>query len=312
MLRYRADLRSLSFIALDAVLVVGGWLVWPALPWMARLPLIMTLAALSWLCAVITHNTLHSPMWRSRSLNRVTQVLLSTTYGFPVSEFVPGHNLSHHRYLQTRRDVMRTSKVQFRWNVLNLLAFFFVVGFDVTAANQRYAKLTRPKNPRWFRQMLLEAAFVWGIKLAALAIDWRRALLLVIVPHLWAVWGITTVNYLQHDGCDAEHEFNHSRNFVGRAFNWLTFNNGFHGMHHAQPALHWSLLADAHEKHIKPGLDPRLDEPSLAKYLWRAFVLPGRRVRFDGAPVKLLQEGPDDDWIQGAVAVDSTEPVGAS
>ena len=37
------------------------------------------------------------------------------------TSYIPGHNLSHHKYLQTRKDIMRTSKMKYRWQSLNLL-----------------------------------------------------------------------------------------------------------------------------------------------------------------------------------------------
>ncbi len=203
---------------------------------------------------------------------------------------------------------MRTSKSRFDWNLLNLLFFFVLVGKDVTAANVRYSKEVRVKNPTWYRQLLIEAAVTWGIKIVALCLDWKKAILFIGVPHLYAVWGITTVNYVQHDGADANSEFNHSRNYIGRIFNWFTFNNGFHGIHHMHPGLHWSLLRQAHEKELKPFIDPRLDEPSLLLYVFRAFVWPGKRVMFDGRPVVLPEEGPDEDWIGGKM---QEEPVDA-
>ncbi|MDF2697854.1 MAG: Beta-carotene hydroxylase [Labilithrix sp.] len=251
----------------------------------------------AWLNAVIVHNVMHAPLWRSRRLNALTQLVLSLTYGFPVSEYVPGHNLSHHRYTQTTRDVMRTTKVRYRLNALNLLLFFLHIGPRVTATNATFTRHMRRAKPRWFFQLALEIAFAWGAKLVLLAIDWRRALCLVLVPALYAVWGITTVNYLQHDGCDASHPYNHSRNFVGRAFNWLTFNNGFHGAHHHTPGLHWSLLPAAHERLFAGRIDPRLEQRSLAIYLFRAFVFPGIRRRFDGKPVELPADDHDEPWI---------------
>lgn len=78
--------------------------------------------------AVATHNTVHSPVWKSRTMNRLFQVVLTLTYGHPVSAYVPGHNLSHHKYTQSRKDVMRTSKVRFRWNLLNGLFFMSRLG----------------------------------------------------------------------------------------------------------------------------------------------------------------------------------------
>jgi fatty acid desaturase len=312
LLRYRADRRTLAFVFAWFAFEAAAWMGWSRLGLAARAALVVLLAAHSWLTAVITHNTLHSPVFHSRALNRLFQGVLSLTYGFPVSEYVPGHNLSHHRYLESRRDVMRTSKVRFRWHLLNLLFFFFAVGLDVTAANLRYAREAKGRSARWNRQRLWETAATWSVKLLLLALDWRRALWLVWLPHLWAVWGITTVNLLQHDGCDADHPANHSRNFTGRAFNWLTFNNGFHGIHHDEPGLHWSLLAGAHAERVRPLLDPRLEERSLAGYLVRTFVWPGKRVRFDGAPLVLLPEGPDEDWIRGTLARDSTDPAEAA
>jgi fatty acid desaturase len=313
-LRFKADIRTLGFMAWYFSLFGGLWVAWEVLPWAARVPLVAMLMSVSWFCAVITHNVIHSPLWKSRALNKLTQIALSLCYGFAVSDYIPGHNLSHHRYVQDRRDVMRTSKLRFRWNLLNLIFFFPIIGLDVVKANGAYARFARTKNPKWSRQRTLEVVVVWAVKLAFLALDWKKAAMLVFLPHLWAVCGITVTNLLQHDGTDADHPYNHSRNFVGKVFNWFTFNNGFHGMHHMEPGLHWSLLPKAHEERLKPHMDPRLDEPSLAAYLFRTYVWPGKRLRFDGAPVVLPEEGPDMDWIEGTVAgnpADEPEPAPA-
>jgi fatty acid desaturase len=252
---------------------------------------------LSWINAVITHNVVHLPIWRSRALNRATKVVLSLTYGFPVSDYVPGHNLSHHRYTQTRRDVMRTSKVRFRWNLLNLLGLFPAVALDVMRANARYVRFAGRSRPDWLAERHVEILITWGVKLLLLLVDWKRALLLVFVPHLGAVWGVTTVNFLWHDGCDEGDRYNHSRNFVGRLFNWFHFNAGYHGMHHDEPGLHWSLLPQRHEETIHPHIHPALEQPSLLLYVLRTFVLQPRRLTFRGEPVVLPPPGPDEDWI---------------
>ena len=51
----------------------------------------------SFVGAVAVHNSVHCPVFESQTLNRVFQVVLSLTYGHPVSNYVPGHNLSHHQ-----------------------------------------------------------------------------------------------------------------------------------------------------------------------------------------------------------------------
>ncbi len=63
----------------------------------------------AWLCAVIAHNTVHTPVFTKRWLNQAFQVWVSLSYGFPISEYTPGHNLSHHRFTQME-DRMRTTR----------------------------------------------------------------------------------------------------------------------------------------------------------------------------------------------------------
>jgi fatty acid desaturase len=304
MLRYQADRRTILFLCAFAALSAGGWVLNPS--GVAAAGWCIVTCVVSWICAVIAHNTVHCPIFKKRWQNRLMQVWISLSYGFPISEYVPGHNLSHHKFTQKPQDVMRTSKVNTGNNLLNFLLFFFAVGPGVTVGNYRYKQVMKQKLPAWNRQLLVEILSVWGVKGALLLLDWRKALLFYIVPHAFAVWGITTVNYLQHDGCDEDHPYNHSRNFVGRVFNWFTLNNGYHGMHHMRPGLHWSLLAEEHAKVLGPHIDPRLDEPSLAGYMFRAFIWPGKRARYDAQPV-VSRRAPDVDWVSATRDVAQAE-----
>ncbi|MGO9828951.1 MAG: fatty acid desaturase family protein [Myxococcaceae bacterium] len=296
MLRYRADIRTLGILTSYAVLFTAGWLVAPKGPllwaWVA------VLSYNSWLCAVVAHNTVHCPVFARRWMNRLFQVWVSLSYGFPISEYVPGHNLSHHRYTERREDVMRTSKVRFRWNLLNLLFFFPAVSPAILRGNARFKQLRGSKISAWHHQYLFEAVVVWGVKGALLLLDWRKALVFLVVPHLVANFGIVTINLIQHDGCDPDHPVNHSRTFISPLLNFLTVNNGYHGMHHIEPGLHWSLLPAAHAERVRPTLHPGLEKYSMVAYIFRAYVYPGKRLRYDGTPLVVTDLGPDRDWVQ--------------
>jgi fatty acid desaturase len=293
LLRYKADRRTLVFVAAYGVLASAGWFHAPKHP--ALLALLIAVTSLSsWIVAVITHNTIHCPVFHSRTLNKLFQIWLSLSYGFPVSEFVPGHNLSHHRHTQKAKDLMRTSKVTFRWNLLNLLVFVPKVGVPIARFNYVFAARMKQSSPGWYRQLMIETTLVWGTKLALLAIDWKKALFFVLIPHLFAAWGIIAINLAQHDGCDEDHPYNHSRNFIGRVLNWFTFNNGFHGMHHHQPGMHWSLLRQAHMREIHPHIHPALEPQSLVWYILRTYVWPAPRRMYTGEPVSYVQI-PDEE-----------------
>jgi fatty acid desaturase len=192
---------------------------------------------------------------------------------------------------------MRTSKVRFRWNLLNLATFALRVGPDIMKNDAAYVKAMKGTHRAWFRQYFIEGAAFAAVSVTLLLLSWQNFLLYWFLPHMYAGWGIITMNILQHDGADETHPYNHSRNFVGRALNWFTLNNGYHGIHHLHPGLHWSLLPEAHARELAPHMDPRLDEPSLIAFLWRTYIWPGRRVRYDGTPLVMEDIGPDEPWI---------------
>lgn len=308
MLRYRADVRTLGILCAYAALVALQWALAPA--GLLGIALIAVTCVVSWLCAVIAHNVVHCPVFTKRWMNKAFQVWVSCSYGFPISDYIPGHNLSHHRFMQLREDVMRTSKVNFRWNLLNLLFFMPAVTPGILRGNGLYKKLLGERARVWKRQLYLEAVAVWSIKGLALAVDWKKALLYVVIPHLFANFGIVVINFLQHDGCDETHPVNHSRNFVGGWLNYLALNNGYHGIHHDVPGLHWSLTPQAHAEKFHATIHPALEQPSLPVYLFKTFVYPGKRLTYDGKPVVVVRSE-DLDWVQPSDR-DAKEEVGSA
>ena len=305
MLRERADLRTVLFVAVYFGLLTYGFT--QELTWTTGPALSIALCLMSFFCAVATHNTIHAPIFHSKSLNRLFQVVLTLCYGHPVSAYVPGHNLSHHRYTQTPRDIMRTSKLRFRWNLLNQLAFSTVVGPAIFKANIDYARAMRTQRPGWYRQFILEAIIYVSFLVGLLVLDWQKFLLFVLIPHQYAAFGIMGINFVQHDGCDQNDPYNHSRNFSGKFVNWFTFNNGYHGIHHMHPSLHWSKLPEAHARELRPHLHPSLDRVALLPYLFEAYVWPGKRMRYDGAPYVLEPESPDAEWFQARETFDPAD-----
>jgi fatty acid desaturase len=298
MLRYTADLRSIAFVATYFALIVLPYAC--DLPIWAWVGLSATLCLLAFFCAVIAHNTIHTPIFRSKTLNGLFQGALSLTYGHPVSMFVPGHNLSHHKYTQQPKDRMRTDKLRYRWNLLNQVLFSFTVSPAIFRDNARFAAIMKQKKPGWYRQFLFEAILYVAFLVVLFALDWKKFLVFVMIPHQYAAWGIVGINFVQHEGCDGSHPYDHSRNFDGKLLNWFVFNNGFHGIHHMRPGLHWSLLREAHEKQLRPHLHPALDRTSLLAYSFKAYVWPGKRMTFDGKPVILGPPREDEDWLPAA------------
>lgn len=297
MLRYSADWRTLFFVAVYCALVFTGFYFWNQLDTWMIIVLFIAMCNSSFFNAVIVHNTIHSPIFKERWMNKLFQYVLSFAYGHAVSAFVPGHNFSHHKYTQGPKDVMRTTKMRFRWNLLNQLFFFYRMIFDITRDEGAFAKAARKQKPGWYRQYISELIFFFATQGVLAYLNWKAFLLLVFIPHHYGVWGIVSVNYWQHDGCDMNHPHNHTRNFTGKILNWFAFNNGFHGMHHERASLHWSLLPEWHAKNIAPNVHPALNQKNLFVYLWKSTIYPGKRLTYDGKPIAIPPKSKDEDWI---------------
>ncbi|MGF1509957.1 MAG: fatty acid desaturase family protein [Myxococcota bacterium] len=265
--RERADWRQLGLIGLYLSLLFGMYFV-PIL----RHPVCWGAACyLSFVNAIVIHNHLHQGIFVRQDLNDLFKLVLSFGNLYPASANTPSHNLVHHHYHDDGRpDWASPACVSFGWNLLNLIHFPNVAGPRTFAGVQRWAAVYG--RDRFRRQYLWETAFAFGLTSILAFFDFWTTLFFIVLPQLWGARGILRINLIQHDGCDLSSRFNHSRNFVGRWFNWVTCNNGYHTIHHNRAGLHWSSLPEAHHRDVRPHMDASLEEPSMLSYLLRTYL----------------------------------------
>jgi len=305
LLHYKADYRTILFVAAYFVIAYGGFFAYILYPdlrtWTVVIPWCTLTSFSSFSCAVIVHNTIHTPIFRKKSHNKIFQLVLSLAYGYSVSAYVPGHNFSHHKEVQSSKDNMRTSKARFRFHLLNQLLFFFIVTPDILKSEKKFIAKMKTDKPAWYKQWRLEMILVhvvrFGILLISLPTSLAAGAIFIWGPHLYAAWGVVSTNVWQHDGCDINHKYNHSRTITSPLINFFLFNNGYHGAHHDRPSLHWSLLPAFHEKNIAPYINPNLSQSSMLVYLFKAYIFPGKRLNYDGSEFVLEDAVPDEDWV---------------
>lgn len=267
MLRNRSDLQTVAYMIVATGLLVWQW----SLPELS-VPLFLWANFMAVTVTVIAHNHNHLRMWRGRSLNVLTDYWLTLLYGFPAFAWVPTHNMNHHKFTNRDGDYTITYRHSEGNNLITLLTYPTISGYYQQRPIRAYLRELWGKNPRrfWFSisQYVLLGLFVGG----ALLIDWKKALLYVVIPQQFGLFVVLVFNYLQHVHADEESEFNHSRNFVGRLLNVLLLNNGYHTAHHQSPGTHWSKMREAHAA-IAHRIDPALNERSFWWMLLRVFIL---------------------------------------
>ncbi len=273
--RHASDARQLLTVGVYCGLLGAMYFV----PACRNLACFVAACAYSFLSAVVGHNTLHQTMFEARWRNVALRYLLSFGALFPISAVIPAHNLVHHHFEDDGQpDWADPCHVRFRWNLLNLLHFPNVAGPLTFNGVKRWAAIRGRAGFR--RQYTGELVFAFGLTGVLLWHDFWNGLFFVVVPQLWGARSFLRINLLQHEGCDLASEWNHSRNFVGRTFNWFMLNNGFHTIHHNRAGMHFERLAALHAREVAPRLAPQLSERSLVWYLVRTYLLTWSR----GAP----------------------------
>jgi fatty acid desaturase len=273
---YRSDLRSVAFILLALAAYGVQW------TGLVRHPVLLVAAlCLSFLACVINHNHQHHPTFVPAFLNKAFGVLITLAMGVPATAIVAMHNFNHHVHNNHAEDFVRVSIVRFRWRLLNLLLFPFVAVIHYLPAKARDMKVWRTDRPNLYRQVMLERMIYYPLLLTLFILGPLETLLFIILPQVYGQWGILAINHVQHDGCDPDSEYNHSRNFVGGWLNWWVFNNGYHTAHHLRPNLHWSRVPQLHEE-IRYKITPELERRSLLWAVIRFYLWPARKPVFVG------------------------------
>lgn len=275
MLRYRADVRTLIWAAMMPTAALIPYF-YPSLV-LYFVPFCCYFA----LCAgVIAHNHNHRTTFRSRWLNRVFGGFLSVFYGYPTFAWVPTHNQNHHRFVNKPGDATITWRHTNRHNFFVAATYFFVSSYHQSAPIKEYIRKARERNPALYREIVLQYV-AWagahvGLMGLAIVLHGSSGVILWVLcfglPALFSLWTIIFFNYIQHVHTDPWSDHDHSRSFVGGVMNFLLFNNGFHTVHHENPAAHWSKLPDLHAR-IADKVHPALQNSNFALWLLKTYGL---------------------------------------
>ena len=266
-LREKADIRTVSYMAITTALLLIQWNVTGFTLWLYPVYLFFSIAV-----AVIAHNHNHLPVWRNRLLNILTDYWLTLFYGFPAFGWIPTHNLNHHKLNNKDGDYTITYRLSEGNNLVTLLTYPSISSYHQQKPIRDYMKRLWNTNRTNFYLAASQYLVLALYYVATLLLDWQKALLFVVIPHQVALFSILIFNYVQHVHADEESQYDHSRNFVGPILNAMLFNNGFHTIHHEKAGLHWSKTPEAF-KAIEPMIDPALNERSFWGYMIRVYII---------------------------------------
>lgn len=266
MLRFIEDWRTIAYMAVTTAVFVLQWAVVGFNPLLYVVYLFLSIAV-----TVIAHNHNHLPIFKNHTLNHLTDYWLTVFYGFPAFAWIPTHNMNHHRMNNREGDYTITYRITENNTLLMLLLYPTMSSYYQQKPIRDYLRnLWRGDRRKfWLAFGQYIALAVWVV--AFLLLDWKKALLYVILPQQVGLFSVLVFNYVQHVHADEESVYNHSRNFVG-FLNKMLFNNGYHTVHHDKAGSHWSKAPQLHAE-VADKIDPALIERSFWWYIIRVYFL---------------------------------------
>ena len=220
----------------------------------------MALLALYWIILAFpkvqicawNHHHQHTRTFSSVFLNRVLEFFYALHTGVTTNLWLLHHVLGHHHnYLDQSAD-------QSRWKSdsgeqMGEMQYSFIIAATAYYRGYKVGK----KHPAAQRHFLVFSALTLA---AVVSLVWFKpvaGLLLFVVPMVVGLFVTSWVTYDHHAGLDTQDVFAASYSNVGRIFNLLTGNLGYHAAHHYKQGLHWSKLPQLHEQ-IKSRIPPEL------------------------------------------------------
>jgi beta-carotene hydroxylase len=269
MLKYKADVRSLVYMAVTTAMFVYQWNYGFSLT-VINVAIYIAYLHMSVAVSVMAHNHNHINMWNSKPLNILTDWWLTVFYGIPVFCWIPTHNRNHHRYNNKPEDYTSTFK-KYEDNTLFTLTSYPSISsyYQIKEGIIPYMKMLWKDDRKMFWEYMFQVFLLYAWIVVFLIIDWKKAILYVVIPQQISGQFVMFFNYVQHVHADEESKLNHSRNFLW--VNAFLFNNGLHTVHHEKASVHWSETPAAHAK-VAHLIDPKLIERSFWGYIFRVYI----------------------------------------
>jgi fatty acid desaturase len=201
---------------------------------------------------IITHNFIHTPFFRSRTVNRAYELICCIPLALSFTDSKVLH-LTHHRYTNDKIDVNTgttkdpTSTYRYGKNGQHE-AFIGYVGLG--PFREFFEFSGDGHNDRIRRRIRVELLMVGAFLLLLAWANIGYFLLYLLIIYLSQAL-ILAANFCEHYGADPDSKLADSVSCYGTLYNLIWFNNGYHQEHHYRPNVHWTTV-----KRVRDELGP--------------------------------------------------------
>ena len=261
MLRHPRDVVTVIHVLLAAVLL------WMALAHSLYWMPVAVFVAMHLIA--VEHNHAHLSVFRSRALTFALDQLLLLLCGMPILFWKVHHLGNHHRFNWTEQDWSSPFNFRHAQSPEQPVSYrYYQLTYYPLFCFHSTIHVLRSRNPRLLGT-LVATAVTMSIG-SAILVDvfgvWRW-LAVMGTTYLAAGLMLGAANYLEHYSVHEDAHHFSAWTYTCRIHNLLSYNGGYHLLHHLRPSVHWSDLPHEH------AADPSYAHPHLIE----AGLFPGYR-----------------------------------
>lgn len=202
---------------------------------------------------LMLHATSHRALFKPehKLLNAWIPWLIGPLYGHTPTSFYVHHMGMHHPENNLQDDLSGTMAYR-RDSFLHFMHYWARFFFFGTGHLLRYLRLR--KRDKLVRKFIAGEVAWYLVVAGLLALNWQATLVTLLVPWLLIRWFMMCGNFAQHAFVDIDDPGNCYRNstcLINVPYNHKCYNDGYHIVHHWQPALHWTAMPGWFLSHIE-------------------------------------------------------------
>jgi hypothetical protein len=207
------------------------------------------LAVLLWFVGpfiLMLHNTSHRRLFHRGLawLDGYVPWVLGPFFGESPETYFAHHVGMHHPENNLEDDLSSTMGYERD----SLRAFARYLGrFLARGLVDLYRYFVTRKRPSLARRLAVGEILFHAVTLAMFFVEWRAALVVLVVPFLFTRTMMMAGNWAQHAFIDAsapESSFRNSITCINTSYNRRCFNDGYHIGHHVKQTRHWTEMPD--------------------------------------------------------------------
>lgn len=187
---------------------------------------------------MVTHRRLFKPAWRR--WNEVVPWGLAFFHGLSPGSYLTHHLGMHHVEGNVGDDTSSTMGYR-RDSLVDFCVYWW--RFQLVGKVELWRYLRTHGRTKLVRRLLVGEALHKGGLALMVAVDWRAALVVGVVPYVIVRWGLMMGNWGQHafiDPADPANPYRNSVTLVNCPYNRTMYNDGYHCAHHVRAAAHWA------------------------------------------------------------------------